>query len=451
MTDTINVANIIDVLSYKMKNCAFSQKEALYYAKAIEQLKIGTITTVNTYTDISSAANGRLYYVVQEGRLYYVTNTETGGGVYSANIILLSDATQKQMWSWGDNRCYALGGAYVSYTPIQEPPRDKDVKSIAAGELFGSFIKENGTLWSWGNNLCGQLGLNFLGGFGDRPCQEKTYSCNWVKASHGCQHTMALKNDGTLWTWGCNTTGLLGDGTVIVRSLPVQVIGGLLWKDIAAGYEHSMGITTDNKLYSWGANSVGHLGDNTTISKSSPVQESSLSTNWCALAAGQGTGYAIKTDGSLWVWGWNGCGQLGDNTVVNKSSPVREASSSSNWCAVSSKCRFVAAIKTDGSLWTWGDNACGQLGINTIISKSSPVREISSSTNWCQVSTGNCFVAAIKTDGSLWSWGNNFCGQLGDGTINAKSSPVRESTSASNWVSVSAGCAFTLARKIRTF
>lgn len=451
MTDTINVANIIDVLSYKMKNCAFSQKEALYYAKAIEQLRMGTITTVNTYTDISTAANGRLYYVVQEGRLYYVTNTETGGGIYSANIILLSDTTQKQMWSWGDNRCNSLGGPVASYTPIQQPPRDKDVKSIAAGELFGSFIRENGTLWSWGNNTCGQLAINILGGFFSSICQERTYSCNWVKASHGSTHTLALKNDGTLWAWGGNALGTLGDGTANARLLPVQVVGGLSWKDVAAGFNHSMGITTDNKLYSWGTGVCGRLGDGTVITKSSPVQEASLSTNWCAIAAGSDAGYGIKSDGSLWAWGWGGCGILGDGTTVDKSSPVREASSSNNWCAVSSDNRFVAALKTDGSLWAWGDNACGQLGINTIISKSSPVREISSSTNWCQVSTGNCFVAALKTDGSLWTWGNNFCGQLGDGTVNAKSSPVRESTSASNWVSVSAGCAFTLARKIRTF
>lgn len=451
MTDTINVANIIDVLSYKMKNCVFSQKEALYYAKAIEQLRMGTITTVNTYNDISSAANGRLYYVVQEGRLYYVTNTETGGGIYSANIILLSDATQKQMWSWGDNRGFALGGPFGASSPIQQPPRDKDVKSISAGELFGSFIRNNGTLWSWGCGQFGQLATGFTGTFCSAPVQERTYSCNWAKVSSGCSHVLGLKSDGSLWGWGSNSFGIVGDNTNIIRATPVQVVGGLSWKDVAAGFEHSMGITTDNKLYSWGYGVCGRLGDNSVITKSSPVQEASLSTNWCAIAAGALTSYGIKTDGSLWAWGWNGCGMLGDGTTVDKSSPVREASSSSNWCAVSSKNRFASAIKTDGSIWSWGDNACGQLGINTIISSSSPVREISSSTNWCQVCTGNCFVAAIKTDGSLWAWGNNFCGQLGIGSVDAKSSPVRESTSASNWVNVSTGCAFTLARKIRTF
>lgn len=454
MTDTINVANIIDVLTYKTKNNVFTQKEALYYSKAIAQLKMGTITNVNSYVDILVGNIGRLYYVAQEGKLYYATPAAGDNVTTASRIILLADTTQKQMWSWGDNRCLQLGGSFTNSIPLQQPPYDKDVSTVTAGELFGSFIRDNGTLWSWGNNLCGQSGIGTFGATNTSvPTQEKTLSCVWTAASSGCLHTIALKNDNTLWSWGGSPNGELGNNFQALYSSPVQVVGGLRWCVASAGYTFNLAVACTGELYGWGNNVCGQLGNNSTILRASPVKEASLSTNWCAVATGALTGYGIKTDGSLWAWGNGACGVLGDNTIVNKSSPIREITSSANWRSVSSRTAFASAIKSDGSLWSWGDNQCGQLGTNSIISASSPVREITSSTNWCQISTGNCFMAAIKKDGSLWTWGNNFCGQLGIGVgdINARSSPTREATSATNWTQVAAGCAFVLAKKIKTF
>jgi alpha-tubulin suppressor-like RCC1 family protein len=143
----------------------------------------------------------------------------------------------------------------------------------------------------------------------------------------------------------------------------------------------------------------------------------------------------IKTDGTLWLWGNNGYGELGDNTTAGTSSPVQTVSAGTNWKQVACGRYITAGIKTDGTLWTWGYNGNGQLGVNDITHRSSPVQTVSGGTNWKLVSGGsysNHFVA-FKTDGTLWLWGNNGSGQLGDNSITHRSSPVQTVAGGTNW------------------
>ena len=243
---------------------------------------------------------------------------------------------------------------------------------------------------------------------------------------------------GALWSWGGNNNGRLGDNTITNRSSPVrEITSSTTWCQTSAGFYHTSALKTDGTLWSWGRGNYGRLGDNTATSKSSPVREITSSTTWCQTSAGGISTSAIKKDGTLWSWG--GGLQLGDNTTTNRSSPVREASSSTTWCQTSVGYRHASAIKTDGALWSWGSNGCGQLGDNTTTGRSSPVREITSSTTWCQTSAGCVNNSALKTDGTLWTWGGNLCGQLGDNTITNRSSPVREITSSTTWCQTSAG------------
>jgi len=145
-------------------------------------------------------------------------------------------------------------------------------------------------------------------------------------------------------------------------------------------------------------------------------------------------------EGGLWNWGDNACGQLGDNSTINKSSPVQTVSGGTNWKQVDAGGTTAAAIKTDGTLWLWGSACRGQLGNNSTINRSSPVQTVSSGTNWKQVSAGNYHTAAIKTDGTLWLWGNaSFDGRLGDNSTINKSSPVQTVSSGTNWKQVDAG------------
>ena len=203
-----------------------------------------------------------------------------------------------------------------------------------------------------------------------------------------------------LWTWGRNNLGQLGDNTAVSKSSPVQTIAaGTNWKQVSSGFIHTAAIKTDGTLWLWGKNNIGQLGDNTAVTKSSPVQTIAAGTNWKLVSCGSNHTAAIKTDGTLWLWGYNSYGQLGDNTIVNKSSPVQTIAGGTNWKQVSSGgSKHIAAIKTDGTLWTWGSNIFGQLGDNTAVSKSSPVQTISGGTNWKLVSGGEYHTAAIRED-----------------------------------------------------
>lgn len=189
-------------------------------------------------------------------------------------------------------------------------------------------------------------------------------------------------------------------------------------------------------MWVWGTNFAGGIGDNTVISRSSPVQTISGGTNWCAVSVGNIQSAAIKTDGTLWVWGSNSYGQLGDNTRINRSSPVQTISGGTNWRSINLRCTHVGAVKTDGSLWMWGDQTAGGLGENILIRRSSPVQTISGGTNWYNVSTGFRRTVATKTDGTLWAWGCGYSGNLGNNSTINQSSPVQTISGGTNWKNI---------------
>lgn len=200
------------------------------------------------------------------------------------------------------------------------------------------------------------------------------------------------------------------------------------------------------ELWLWGRNYNGKLGDNTTVSKSSPIQTIAGGSDWTSIDSGYGHSAAIKADGTLWTWGRNSYGQLGDDTNTHKSSPVQTITLGTNWSKIACKGLFTGAIKTDGTLWVWGMGFYGQLGDNTSgwpRFVSSPVQTVAGGTNWTQISCGYGHVLATKSDNSLWSWGNNSFGTLGDGTTVNTSSPVQTLATGFGWAatndSLSAG------------
>ena len=297
----------------------------------------------------------------------------------------------------------------------------------------------SGNLWTWGYNF-GQLGDNTTTNRSS-PIQTVAGGSNWKSVASGGRHTAATKNDGTLWTWGNNANGQLGNNTTTATSSPVQTITfATNWKQVSCGTYHTAAIKTDGTLWTWGRNSApqpsslpsGQLGDNTATQRSSPVQTVAGGTNWKSLSSGFAHVAAIKTDGTLWTWGLNNFGQLGDNTIVKKSSPVQTVAFGTNWKQVSCGVYMTAAIKTDGTLWTWGKNSSGALGDNTTVDKSSPIQTVTGGNNW-KMFCSNSGSYAIKTDGTLWVWGNNNDGQLGDNTTISKSSPIQTILGGNNW------------------
>jgi len=245
---------------------------------------------------------------------------------------------------------------------------------------------------------------------------------------------------GNLWTWGNNSSGRLGDNTAPNRSTPVTTLaGGANWKQVFAGVNNTVAIKTDGTLWTWGYNITGQLGDNTTTDRSTPVTTFAGGTNWKQVSAGNLHTLAIKTDGTLWTWGSNAYGQLGDNTSTNRSIPVTTFAGGTNWKQVACGQIHTAAIKTDGTLWTWGRNSSGQLGDNTTTQRQTPVTTFAGGTNWKQVSAGSLHTLAIKTDGTLWTWGRNNSGQLGDNAATDRSTPVTTFAGGTNWKQVASG------------
>jgi alpha-tubulin suppressor-like RCC1 family protein len=363
-----------------------------------------------------------------------------------------------QLWIWGNGSSGNLGDNTLNSksSPIQTVSGGTNWKLVSGGvgigQLHAAAIKTDGTLWMWGSNLYGQLGDNTII-FKSSPIQTVSGGTNWKLVSGGGYFTAAIKTDGTLWTWGRNDLGSLGDNTTIFKSSPIQTVsGGTNWKQVSCGSFHTAAIKTNGTLWTWGSSTSGQLGDNTLNSKSSPVQTVAGGTNWKQVAGGNYHTAAIKTDGTLWTWGANADSRgnpyaiLGDNTLISRSSPVQTVSGGTNWKLVSCGYLHTAAIKTDGTLWTWGTNGIGQLGDNTAITRSSPVQTIAGGTNWKQVAGGYDHTAAIKTDGTLWTWGDNTTnGRLGDNTTIRKSSPVQTVAGGTNWKQVACGQEITTA------
>ena len=243
-----------------------------------------------------------------------------------------------------------------------------------------------------------------------------------------------------LWSWGNNQFGQLGDNVITHKSSPVQTVsGGTNWKLVSCKFYDTAAIKTDGTLWLWGYNAYGELGDNSRTHRSSPVQTVAGGTNWKLVSFGADTAAAIKTDGTLWLWGAGSYGVLGDNTSTRTSSPIQTVAGGTNWKLVASGHFSMACIKTDGTLWTWGKNSGGQLGDNAITSKSSPVQTVSGGTNWKLIDVGGYNTSCMKTDGTLWLWGRNTYGQLGDNTTANKSSPVQTVSGGTNWKLIGCG------------
>ena len=257
-----------------------------------------------------------------------------------------------------------------------------------------------------------------------------------VRVAASAAHTVAVRSDGSLWAWGLNSNGQLGDGTTTNRSTPVRIGTATNWATVAAGERYTVAVRTDGSLWAWGDNAGGRTGLGTVSGSTRAPTRIGADNDWLSVSAGWRHTVAIRVDGSLWAWGLNEGGQLGDGTTTNRNTPTR-IGTATDWRFVSVGVAHTIAARTDGSLWTWGSNRDGQIGDGTTTNRNTPTR-IGTATNWASIVAGNHHTMAITTDGELWAWGNNFNGQLGDGTIINRNTPVRVGE-ATNWASVSAG------------
>ena len=199
----------------------------------------------------------------------------------------------------------------------------------------------------------------------DFPVQADS-STDWIRVSAGGYHSLAIReagpslDHGTLWAWGSNAYGQLGDGTNTDTAIPVQVGTSPDWKVLSTGDGHSAGIRTDGTLWTWGNNGNGRLGDGTTTNRNAPVQIGT-GFSWTTVSMGEYFTVALRSDGTLWACGINDLGQLGDGTTVDKLSLTQEVGTNSDWVGVTAGGNHMIGRKADG-LWAWGQGSYGQLG-----------------------------------------------------------------------------------------
>ena len=358
--------------------------------------------------------------------------------------------TDGTLWAWGDNEYVRNGGEYGKLGNGNKPrlttsPKqvggDNDWDAVSAGSYHTVAIKNDGTLWAWGNNGIGQLGDNSTTnrGYPTKVNEPSEGHGIWIAVSAGGNHTLAIKKDGTLWAWGANYSGQLGINRMDInnRTTPDQVkIIGIAetadddWIAVSAGSLHSMAIKSNGELWAWGHNTYGgELGIGNTTDKISPVKVNEPSGGhgiWVAVSAAERHTVAIKEDGTLWAWGNNGYGKLGIGSTGGTHYVPEQVSEPGPWVAVSAKGdSHTVAIKEDSTLWAWGDNSFGQLGNGKSGGSEFSAVPVKVGDNWRKISAGYWHTAAIKEDGVLWSWGYNEYGQLGDATVKDKSTPAR--------------------------
>lgn len=410
----------------------------------LSETNIITVATTNSLPNLS-------YYNSPSGMVYYVVDLAifalSSGKKWLTldGRLLRQDTVFGELQAWGSNSDGRLGDNTVTNrsSPVSVVGGFSDWCQMSAGMCHNLAVRANGTLWVWGRNTVGELGDNtnidrsspvsVVGGFTD-----------WCQTSAREANSLAVRTNGTLWAWGCNQYGRLGDNSTINRSSPVSVVGGFTdWCQASTSF-HSLAVRTNGTLWAWGNNSNGQLGDDTNIGKSSPVSVVGGFTDWCQASAGRFHSIGLRTNGSVWTWGSNNCGQLGDATLVSKSSPVSVVGGFTDWCQISAGDRHSVAVRTNGSAWGWGYNSLGQLGDNTNVTKSSPVSVVGGFADWCQVSAGGIHSVGLRTNGTFWAWGRNTLGQLGDNTAVTKSSPVSVVGGFADWCQSSAGQYHTL-------
>jgi len=344
-----------------------------------------------------------------------------------------------QAKTWGSNFNGQIGDGTSGTANNRPSPTTisglADVFAVGGGTFHSLVVKADGTVRSWGINFSGQLGD---GSQSQRLTPVTVFGLtNVIAVSGGDLHSLALKSDGTVWAWGDNSSGQLGDFfTESNKTIPVQVGVGQVSSTpgfnniiaIDAGLYHNLALKADGTVWAWGGNTSGQLGAGDASARYSPIQIAGLS-NILAIGGGQYHSAALKSDGTVWVWGDNSHGQLGDGTLVGpfqgtvQPTPVMNTNIS-GVAQIAVGDRHTTALKSDGTVWSWGYNELGQIGNGTFLLNGCacvPTPTQSSIANVTDIRENNSFhILARKIDGSIWAWGYNAEGEAGIGTVTAQ-------------------------------
>jgi alpha-tubulin suppressor-like RCC1 family protein len=337
-----------------------------------------------------------------------------------------------KIWGWGSTPANGLNSGLFYATPTQIGTLDWTY--IDGKGQVQAAIRSDGTLWVWGSDYQGSLGQGTNNVSKSSPVQ---IAGTWSKVSAGRAMVAAIKSNGTLWVWGFNLSGELGQGDTTHRSSPTQVGAQTDWAEVTCGNFGVWAVKTTGKLYVWGGNSFGQLGLNDTVSRSSPVQVGTL-TNWKrtkSAALGNNTALFLKTDGTLWGVGQNSHSEIGDGTAITRSSPV-QTGSATDWIDMAIGQSNGAGIRGtggQGTLWQWGGQDYGE---GPVGNSSIPI-QLGAAADWTFCHKVGQQSWGIRAPGKLFSWGRNASGVSGDPAAGSNS-PIQVGTG-TDWLIVTGG------------
>ncbi len=334
-------------------------------------------------------------------------------------------------WLWGFNGAGGLGDNTLTdrSSPVQVVGNHSFIM-LAASNQATHALKSNGAAWGWGANIHGQIGNNANSASYSSPVQV-VGSHSFTSISEGTYNFFGLKDNGQVWGCGSNSYGQIGTNNQTSYSSPVQVVGNHSFIRVHCSAAHTAALKNDGQVWCWGNGQSGQLGNNLANWFFSPVQVVG-SHSFIQVAAGgilNGLSIALKETGAAWAWGYNGSGNLGDGTVTTRSSPVAVIGGHSFIHVAAGMTNeqnegACAGLKSNGSLWMWGSNVYGQLGDGSRTNRSSPVQVVGAH-SFIHFAIGNNFTHAMKADGSIWAWGSNLQGRLGTNNATSYSSPVQ--------------------------
>lgn len=289
---------------------------------------------------------------------------------------------------------------------------------VSSGGRHTCGVHADGTLWCWGANFYGQLGDGTTGSTGT-PVRVGTAD-DWTSVSSGGMHTCGVRDNGTLWCWGLNYRGQLGVGDRSDRKAPTQVGSSTRWESVSAGWVHTCGTRTDGTAWCWGNNDYGQLGDDTHTNASRPRQVARGS-DWREVRAGGWHSCGVNTSGEAFCWGRNQSGQVGDGTLTGRALPSR-VGQASDWVAVEPAWTHTCGLHGDGTMVCWGGNEAGQLGTGDPANTTAP-RPVTGGHQFATLTVGIGTSCGLDTQAELWCWGTGRYGELGT-DMNREDAPV---------------------------
>ncbi|MDO7849815.1 IPT/TIG domain-containing protein [Hymenobacter sp. M29] len=418
-------------------NCGASSTTAFTITTGLTAVSpfVGVPGTVLTLTGVNLAGTTSIVFAGSAGVKVVTSGFVVNAAGTSITGVVVPAGAQSGLVQVARGTFTSTGGAALF----------SRAKTLATGYAHTVSVRADGTLWAWGNNAFGQLG-NGSTTSSSVPVQVGT-ATNWVSVAAGDFHTVAVKTDGTLWAWGENFQGQLGNGSAADSSVPVQVGTATNWANVAAGASHTLGVTSAGTLYTWGSNSNEQLGAYITVGSNSrvpvaifPPSNALQVTTWVSIEAGDLHSVGVMANGTLWAWGDNGYDQLGipvySGSPLLRTGLATQVGTATNWVSVAAGSNYTLALRADGSLWSWGYSYDGQLGFTPDIRQlTNTPTQAGTDLNWTSVAAGESHTVALRADGTLWACGSNAQGQ----SVGTPIGVFAQVGTATSWTSAAAG------------